>query len=108
MRNTTITHGGFQHHRLPETDYQKARADHIVNTQRVFETFAKTHGCSSDNNIISDISPEIVSSFSPGYVTRAWPDLVTAQAWVDFVLAGNLEKDLEFPILIMDCQVNPE
>ena len=107
MRTTTSTHGGFQHHGLQETDHQKARADHTVNLSRVLETFAKTHGCSSDN-LVSDTSPEIVSQWTPGLVTRAWPDLAIAQAWVDFVMAGNLEKDLEFPPLIMDCQVNPE
>ena len=108
MRTTTTIHGGFKHHRwLAETDLEKARADHVVNAQRVLEIFAKTHGCSSDN-LVSDVGPEIVSSFTPGSVTRAWPDLATAQAWVDFVLAENLEKDLEFPILIIDSQVDPE
>jgi len=107
MRTTTTTHGGFMHHRLAETDIQKARADYIVNSQRVLETFAKNHGCSSDN-LVSDTTPESVSSFTPGLVTRSWPDLATAQAWVDFVLTENLEKDLEFPILIIDTQVDPE
>jgi hypothetical protein len=108
MPTTTTTLGGFMHHRLSETDIEKARAAHHANWPKVFEIFAKTHGYSSDNNIISDIGPEIVSSFTPRLVVRTWSDLVIAQAWVDFVLAGNLEKDLEFPIMVMDCQVDPE
>ena len=107
MRTTTTTYGGWTHHQLQAQDLEKAQADYWTNVQRVLETFTKTHGCSSDN-FVSDTRPEIVSSFTPGQWTRAWPDLATAQAWVDFVLAGNLEKDIEFPILIMDCQVDPE
>jgi hypothetical protein len=107
MRTTTITHGGFMHHRLSAEDYAKARADYRANLQRVLEIFTTTHGCSSDN-IVSDTTPDNVSSFDPSAVTRAWPDLATAQAWVDFVLAENLDKDLEFPILFISTQVDPE
>ena len=107
MHTTTTTHGGFRHHRLSDIDTIKARDDHRVNSQRVLETFTKTHGCSSDN-LVSDTSNEIVSSFTPNFVVRAWPDLVTAQAWADFILAGNLEQGLEFPPLIIDSQVDSE
>ena len=107
MRTTTTVHGGYTHHKLSSEQFDAARAAYNDHRQKVLETFAKTHGCSSDN-VVSETSPEVVSSFDPGSVTRAWPDLATAQAYVDLVLAGNLEQGLEFPIMIISSQVDPE
>ena len=41
-------------------------------------------------------------------MVRTWPDLATAQAWVDCVLAGNLGQGLEYPAMIISAQVDPE
>lgn len=107
MRTTTVVYAGFIHHGLTETDFLAARDDHRINFESKYETFTKTHGCSSDN-LVSATVVERPSSSTPMFIVRSWPDLGTAQAWVDFVLAGNLAIGLDYPALYISAQVDPE
>lgn len=107
MRTTTVVNGGFAHHRLSESEYLTAISVHKMNFESILERFTKTHGCSSDN-IVSEAVVENVTEDTPRHIIRTWPDLATAQAWVDCVLAGNLGQGLEYPPMIISAQVDPE
>jgi hypothetical protein len=102
MRTTTIVNGGFEHHAdAGGFDFDLALSAYKAQVQSVLETFATAHGVSSDN-LVSE------SDSSPRVVVRSWPDLATAQAWVDCVLSGSLGQGLEFPANINSAQVDPE
>jgi hypothetical protein len=107
MRTTTVVNGGFAHHNLSESEITTAISVFQAQVQSVLETFATTHGVSS-NNLVSESVVEIVTEGTPRYVVRTWSDLATAQAWVDCVLAGNLGQGLEYPAMIISAQVDPE
>jgi len=107
MRTTTVVNGGFAHHNLSGSDFTTAISVFQAQAQSVLETFATTHGVSS-NNVVSESVVESVSESSPRSVVRSWPDLATAQAWADLVSAGNLGQGLEFPAMIISAQVDPE
>lgn len=117
MRTTTVVNGGFAHHNLSESEITTAISVFQAQVQSVLETFATTHGVSSNNLVSQSASTfvksdasvvESVTQDTPRYVVRTWPDLATAQAWVDCVLAGNLGQGLEYPAMIISAQVDPE
>ncbi len=107
MRTTTVVNGGFAHHNLSESEITTAISVFQAQVQSVLEAFATTHGVSS-NNLVSQSDVDSVSESTPRHVVRTWPDLATAQAWVDCVLAGNLGQGLEYPAMIISAQVDPE
>jgi len=73
--------------------------------QSVLEAFTTTHGLTSDN-LVSE-TDEIESSSPLITSVRSWPDLATAQAWVDLVLSGALVQGLDIPGVIVSAQVDP-
>lgn len=107
MRTTTVVSGGLAHHGLDSMEIRSAVSIFQAQVRSVLETFATTHGVSSDN-LVSESGVENVTESTPRYVVRSWPDLETAQAWVDLVLAGNLCQGLEYPAIIISAQVDPE
>jgi hypothetical protein len=74
---------------------------HATKALTFLEEFCNTHGCSS-NNLVSQ------SDGTQRATVRSWPDLETAQAWVDAVLAGSLSEGLDHPTVIISAQVDPE
>jgi hypothetical protein len=107
MPTTTVVFGGFAHHRLSESEFVTAMSAYKMNFESILERFTKTHGCSSDNLVIESVV-ESVTEGTPRHISRTWPDLATAQAWVDVVLSENLGQGLEYPPMIISAQVNPE
>ena len=108
MRTTTVVFGGFAYHGITDPSiYTTAISAHKQNLERILERFAETHGCSSDN-LVSETVVEMPTAVTPRHVIRTWPDLATAQAWVDCVLGGDLGQGLQYPAMIISAQVNPE
>ena len=102
MRTTTMVR-----HKLAYTykDFDVATIEAAVVAQKtkiqsILEAFATTHGLTSDNLVSETEGFEITS-------VRSWPDLATAQAWVDLVLSGALVQGLDIPGVIVSAQVDP-
>ena len=103
MRTTTVVRDSLTitYPSLDSTALQTAVNAHLAKAQSVLATFATAHGTTSDNE----------TSFTDGderAIVRSWPDLATAQAWVDLVLSGALEEGLDYPPVVVSAQVNPE
>jgi len=86
---------------LNETELNAVFTAHWNKTIQVLVAFAQSHNTSSDN-LVSQ------SEDSPRLTVRSWPDLATAQAWVDVVLSGALSEGLDFPPVVVSAQVDPE
>jgi len=102
MRTTTMVRQRlFYTYRDFDTEIVKAAiVTQKTKIQSVLEAFATTHGLTSDNLVSETDGLEITS-------VRSWPDLATAQAWVDLVLSGALVQGLDIPGVIVSAQVDP-
>ena len=103
MRTTTVVRNSIElsYPLLDGLDLQNAGYRHIIHTESVLEAFKTAHGVTTDNLV----------SQSEGHLratVRSWPDLATAQAWVDLVLSGALAEGLNHPSVIVSAQVDPE
>ena len=103
MRTTTVTRTALEltHPELNGADLQLALDAHLAKAISVLEAFATAQGTTSDNLVSQTDCEQRIT-------VRSWPDLATAQAWVDLVLAGDLAQDLEHPAVIISAVVDPE
>ena len=86
---------------LGPANLQIALDAHLAKAQSVLEAFKTAHGITTDN-LVSQSEEEQRAT------VRSWPDLETAQAWVDVVLSGALAEGLDHPTVIVSAQVDPE
>jgi hypothetical protein len=103
MRTTTVvrTSIDLSYPLLDGLDLQNAAYRHVLHTESVLEAFKTTHGITSDNLVSQSEGDQRIT-------VRSWPDLATAQAWVDLVLSGALVEGLNHPAVIVSAQVDPE
>jgi len=103
MRTTTVVRNSLDltYPSLDSTDLAVAFGAHIAKMQSVLEAFVIAHGTTSDN-IVSQ------SEGDQRATVRSWPDLATAQDWIDLVLSGALSEGLEHPLVVISAQVDPE
>jgi hypothetical protein len=105
MRTTTVVRTSFDTLYL-DLDLDRiiqsvAFNDHLTKTNAILESFKAAHGITTDNLVSQSEGDQRVT-------VRSWPDLATAQAWVDLVLSGALEEGLSYPPKILSAQVDPE
>ena len=103
MRTTTVARTAFAmvYPELDAIELKTAITAHFAKTTQVLVEFAQTHATTSDN-LVSQ------SEESPRLTVRSWPDLETAQAWVDTVLSGACSEGLDYPAVVVSAQVDPE
>ena len=103
MRTTTVVRTSIElsYPLLEGYFLRTAASDHITHTMSVLEAFKTAHGVTTDN-LVSQ------SEGAQRATVRSWPDLATAQAWVDVVLSGALAEGLDYPAVIISAQVDPE
>ena len=100
MRTTTVVRTSIDL-TYPDLDITTARVNHEAKAQSVLEAFKTAHGITSDN-LVSQSEGDLRTT------VRSWPDLATAQAWVNLVLSGALAEGLTHPAVIVSAQVDPE
>jgi hypothetical protein len=103
MRTTTVIRNNIDYSSIidPE-DGENALRVHLTKAESVFEAFKTAHGVTSDN-LVSHSENDQTNSY-----VRSWPDLETAQAWVDLVLSGDLSEGLVYYPVVVSAQVDPE
>jgi len=103
MRTTTVVRTSIEltYPLLDLPDLQDAANVHLTHTESVLEAFKTAHGVTTDNLVSQSEGAQRVT-------VRSWPDLATAQAWVDLVLSGALAEGLDHPVVIVSAQVDPE
>jgi len=103
MRTTTVARKPLAeaYPDLNDTELDAVSTAHIDKTMQVLTAFAQAHGTTTDN-LVSQ------SDTSPRLTVRSWPDLETAQAWVDVVLSGACSEGLDYPAVVVSAQVDPE
>ena len=103
MRTTTVVRTSIEltYPLLDSTNLDIAVSKYHLQANSVLEAFKTAHGTTS-NNLVSQ------SEGDQRATVRSWPDLETAQAWVDVVLSGALEEGLDHPAVIVSAQVDPE
>jgi hypothetical protein len=104
MRTTTVVRNPIDLSSLTDpADQAFAYNMQLAKTQTVLADFKAAHGV-TDYNRISQITGD------QGQIAtvRSWPDLETAQAWVDSVLAGSMSEGLEHYAEIVSATVDPE
>jgi hypothetical protein len=103
MRTTTVVRTSLEltYPLLDEENLAIAANNYWTKANSVFETFKTTHGITSDNLVSQTEGAQRV-------IVRSWPDLETAQAWVDVVLAGDMSEGLDHYAVIVSAQVDPE
>jgi heme-degrading monooxygenase HmoA len=105
MRTTTVIRSDLDLSSLTDPqDQADAFRDQLSKSQSVLDTFKTARGITSDN---------LVSHSWAGHgeqvtIVRSWPDLETAQAWVDLVLSGETHAGLAYPPDVISAQVDPE
>lgn len=102
MRTTTVIRNDIDLSSLTNlTDQADALSTHLAKAQSVFEAFKTAHGITSDNLVSRSEGEQVI-------MVRSWPDLETAQAWVDVVLSGDLYEGLDHYPVVVSAQVDPE
>jgi hypothetical protein len=104
MRTTTVVRNPIDLSSLTDPkDRAIAYNIQLAKTQSVLADFRTAHGVTTYNRISQ-------SDGDQGQIitVRSWPDLETAQAWVDSVLAGSLSEGLDYYAEIVSAQVDPE
>ena len=103
MRTTTVVRTSIEiaYPSLDSTDLEIAVSNYQLRANSVLEAFKTAHGITSDNLASQSDQRQRAT-------VRSWPDLETAQAWVDVVLSGALEEGLDHSAVIVSAQVDPE
>jgi poly(3-hydroxyalkanoate) synthetase len=102
MRTTTVIRNDIDLSSLTiPTDRLVALNTHLAKAQSVFDAFKTAHGITSDNLVSRSEGAQVI-------MVRSWPDLETAQAWVDCVLSGALSEGLDYYPVVVSAQVDPE
>lgn len=103
MRTTTVVRNSLPllYPQLGALELETAFQSHLTQTQTILESFLTEHGITTDNLVSQTDGDERAT-------VRSWPDLETAQAWIDIVLSGTLEQGLDHPAVIVSAQVDPE
>ena len=104
MPTTTVVRNSIElsYPDLNHAETMIAMDAHKRHISSVLTEFKTAHGVTT-NNLVSQLANDQTSSF-----VRSWPDLETAQAWVDVVLSGTLTEGLDHPTVIVSAQVDPE
>ena len=103
MRTTTVIRNNIDLSSLTDpADEADALRVHLAKAESVCEAFKTTHGITSDN-LVSRSGDDQTNIH-----VRSWPDLATAQAWVDLVLSGSLSQGLDYYPVVISAQVDPE
>jgi len=103
MRTTTVVRNPLAHTYplLDAAEFEIVINAHMTKVQSVLAAFNTAHGVTTDNLVSQSEGLERIT-------VRSWPDLETAQAWIDVVLSGALAEGLDYPPVIVSAQVDPE